>query len=192
MKLRLSAVGAVNGQFRLCGVRNYCFSTYLTILLFYYLTGIILSTNKCRAISIILPLAHRTKEIHLAIDHVFANQNCIECKTIIYSVYIRNLQLPNEKSIYRYESGNSVKSILGTSNLCWNTDQKEGAYKGQKIYDHNKAGLSDCERYDPKFEAQDMKSRINSSLQRSALNNISTVSKFARQESDYRDDEDSK
>ncbi len=44
-----------------------------------------------------------------------------------------------QSKLYRqYESGNDVKAILGTSHLCWRTDQKEGAYKGQKIYDHDK------------------------------------------------------
>ena len=28
-----------------------------------------------------------------------------------------------------YESGNAVKGILGTSNLCWDTTQKQGAYQ---------------------------------------------------------------
>ncbi len=44
-----------------------------------------------------------------------------------------------QSKLYRqYESGNDVKAILGTSHLCWRTDQKEGAYKGQKVYDHDK------------------------------------------------------
>lgn len=94
-----------------------------------------------------------------------------------------------QSKLYRmYESGNSVKSILGTSNLCWNTEQKEGAYQGQQIYDHIKAGLSQSDRYDPKYEAHDMKSKINSSLQRSALSNIARSNKLDND--DYRDEDD--
>eukprot|EP01035_Chromulina_nebulosa_P024171 gene24171-31417_t len=97
-----------------------------------------------------------------------------------------------QSKLYRmYESGNSVKSILGTSNLCWNTDQKEGAYQGQQIYDHIKAGLSQSDRYDPKYEAHDMKSKLNSSFQRSALSNIARSSnKLLQENDDYRDDDD--
>lgn len=41
-----------------------------------------------------------------------------------------------QSKLYRkYESGNDVKSLLGTSNLCWDPSQKQGAYQGQKIYD---------------------------------------------------------
>eukprot|EP01038_Epipyxis_sp_PR26KG_P017226 gene17226-23741_t len=44
-----------------------------------------------------------------------------------------------QSKLYRtHESGNNVKSILGQSNLCWNTEQTEGAYYGQKVYDHQK------------------------------------------------------
>lgn len=50
-----------------------------------------------------------------------------------------------QSKLYRqYESGNDVKDILGTSHLCWRTDQKEGAYKGQKIYDHEKNNTIKC------------------------------------------------
>lgn len=36
-----------------------------------------------------------------------------------------------------YESGNDMKNMLGMGNLVWKTNEKEGAYKGQKVYDHN-------------------------------------------------------
>lgn len=39
-----------------------------------------------------------------------------------------------------YESGNNVKDILGTSHLAWKTDQKEGAYRGHDVFDHNASG----------------------------------------------------
>lgn len=39
----------------------------------------------------------------------------------------------------RYESGNAVKELLGTGHLKWNENKKEGAYKGQKVYDHTTA-----------------------------------------------------
>jgi len=41
-----------------------------------------------------------------------------------------------QSKLYRkYESGNDVKSLLGTSNLCWDPSQTQGAYNGQKAYD---------------------------------------------------------
>ena len=43
-----------------------------------------------------------------------------------------------QSKLYReYESGNNVKDILGTPNLRWDTNKKEGAYKGHGLYDHN-------------------------------------------------------
>lgn len=43
-----------------------------------------------------------------------------------------------QSKLYRkYESGNDVKSILGSDNLCWDTEKLQGAYKGQRAYDHN-------------------------------------------------------
>ena len=42
-----------------------------------------------------------------------------------------------QSKLYRqYESGNGVKAILGCDHLCWKTNVKEGAYKGQRVYDH--------------------------------------------------------
>lgn len=43
------------------------------------------------------------------------------------------------KLFRQYESGNSIKSILGTPNLCWQTNTKEGAYAGQRVFDHEKS-----------------------------------------------------
>lgn len=44
-----------------------------------------------------------------------------------------------QSKLYRqYESGNSMKAIFGHDHLAWNTEQKEGAYAGQSLYDHNK------------------------------------------------------
>jgi hypothetical protein len=40
------------------------------------------------------------------------------------------------KLFRQYESGNDVKDILGTSNLKWKTEVKQGAYSG-KVFDHN-------------------------------------------------------
>jgi len=42
-----------------------------------------------------------------------------------------------QSKLYRqYESGNDVKGILGTENLQWRTDKKEGVYEGHTVYDH--------------------------------------------------------
>lgn len=42
-----------------------------------------------------------------------------------------------QSKLYRmHESGNDIKSILGTPHLCWDTRQKQGAYEGQAVYDH--------------------------------------------------------
>jgi hypothetical protein len=35
----------------------------------------------------------------------------------------------------QYESGNAVKSILGTDNLRWDVDRKEGVFQGHAVYD---------------------------------------------------------
>ena len=43
------------------------------------------------------------------------------------------------RRVVRYESGNSVKEILGTPNLVWETNRKQGAYEGQPIYDGERA-----------------------------------------------------
>lgn len=43
-----------------------------------------------------------------------------------------------QSKLYRmHESGNGVKGVLGMSNLCWDTEHAEGAYRGQKVFDHN-------------------------------------------------------
>jgi len=42
----------------------------------------------------------------------------------------------------RYESGNAVKELLGTGHLKWDESKKQGAYAGQKIYDHTRADHS--------------------------------------------------
>uniref|UniRef100_A0A7S4PQN2 Uncharacterized protein n=1 Tax=Guillardia theta TaxID=55529 RepID=A0A7S4PQN2_GUITH len=41
----------------------------------------------------------------------------------------------------RYESGNSIKDLLGQGSLKWDENRKQGAYSG-KVYDHNKADHS--------------------------------------------------
>jgi hypothetical protein len=35
----------------------------------------------------------------------------------------------------QYESGNAVKSILGTDNLRWDVERKEGVFQGHAVYD---------------------------------------------------------
>ena len=35
----------------------------------------------------------------------------------------------------QYESGNNVKSLLGTDHLRWDPDQKEGVFSGHAVYD---------------------------------------------------------
>ena len=35
----------------------------------------------------------------------------------------------------QYESGNAVKSILGTDNLRWDENKKEGVFAGHAVYD---------------------------------------------------------
>ena len=42
----------------------------------------------------------------------------------------------------RYESGNAVKELLGTGHLRWDENKKQGAYAGQKVYDHTRANHS--------------------------------------------------
>lgn len=41
------------------------------------------------------------------------------------------------KLFRQYESGNSVKDLLGTGHLQWDTTQKQGAYSGQPVYDYH-------------------------------------------------------
>ncbi|KAJ1485726.1 hypothetical protein T484DRAFT_1792436 [Baffinella frigidus] len=41
-----------------------------------------------------------------------------------------------QSKLYRqYESGNSMKDLMGHSSLAWNPNKKEGAYAGA-VYDH--------------------------------------------------------
>jgi hypothetical protein len=44
------------------------------------------------------------------------------------------------KYFRQYESGNGMKSLLGSSNLGWSTTEKEGAFKGQPVYDFDYCG----------------------------------------------------
>jgi len=47
-----------------------------------------------------------------------------------------------QSKLYRqYESGNSMKAIFGHDHLAWKTDEKEGAYAGQSLYDHAQDGF---------------------------------------------------
>lgn len=70
-----------------------------------------------------------------------------------------------QSKLYRqYESGNGVKDILGSSHLCWNENFKEGAYKGQRVFDHNAPTAGNFDQsIDPRYVAQDMKKSINNS-----------------------------
>lgn len=65
-----------------------------------------------------------------------------------------------QSKLYRtHESGNDVKSILGTDHLRWDTEHQEGAYKGQKVFDHNKPNSVTNEL---RARSSDMKQEINS------------------------------
>lgn len=65
-----------------------------------------------------------------------------------------------QSKLYRqHESGNDVKSILGTDHLRWDTEHQEGAYKGQKVFDHNKPNSVTNEM---RARSSDMKQEINS------------------------------
>jgi hypothetical protein len=59
-----------------------------------------------------------------------------------------------QSKLYRtHESGNDVKSILGTSHLCWDAEQQEGAYKGHKVFDHTKPNSVSNEMRAPSYES---------------------------------------
>jgi len=65
-----------------------------------------------------------------------------------------------QSRLYRqHESGNDVKSILGTDHLRWDTEHQEGAYKGQKVFDHNKPNSVSNEL---RAKSNEMKGNINS------------------------------
>ena len=65
-----------------------------------------------------------------------------------------------QSKLYRqHESGNDVKSILGTDHLRWDTEHQEGAYKGQKVFDHNKPNNVSNET---RARSSEMKANINS------------------------------
>ena len=44
-----------------------------------------------------------------------------------------------------YESGNNVKALLGTENLCWSTTKKEGVFDGHTVFDGRTKDTSDAE-----------------------------------------------
>ncbi|CAL1151255.1 unnamed protein product [Cladocopium goreaui] len=60
-----------------------------------------------------------------------------------------------------YESGNTMKALLGTPNLAWDTNKKQGAYHGHPIEDpytgapvrHSTGGLGRTEKTAPKVTA---------------------------------------
>jgi hypothetical protein len=59
-----------------------------------------------------------------------------------------------QSKLYRqYESGNDVKSILGSSHLAWNADETQGAYKGKKVYDHMAADPLGVQHVTEEFRA---------------------------------------
>lgn len=70
-----------------------------------------------------------------------------------------------QSKLYRqYESGNGVKDILGSSHLAWNANEKEGAYKGHKVYDHNRDnGPAGFNEYKRAQQGQDKKEYGNNS-----------------------------
>mmetsp|Transcript_33244 Transcript_33244/g.43819 ORF Transcript_33244/g.43819 Transcript_33244/m.43819 type:complete len:186 (+) Transcript_33244:210-767(+) len=77
-----------------------------------------------------------------------------------------------QSKLYRMqESGNNVKTILGSTNLCWDTNKVEGAYTGQQIYDHNEermvsGNLRSLETesridLDPRYQAHELKKNVS-------------------------------
>ena len=71
-----------------------------------------------------------------------------------------------QSSLFRqYESGNSVKGLLGTGRLQWDTNQKEGAYSGQPVgslFDH-RTGENSRVHDGGRFEAPRRSFETNSS-----------------------------
>jgi hypothetical protein len=62
-----------------------------------------------------------------------------------------------QSKLYRmYESGNGVKDVLGASHLAWDPNQKQGAYEGQAVYDHNAAPSYDSKRR-PSYEQDEVR-----------------------------------
>jgi hypothetical protein len=74
-----------------------------------------------------------------------------------------------QSKIFRQnESGNTMKGLLGTPNLCWNTNKKEGVYIGQPLYDY------DAEN---KIDRSSERVIVRPSQKQSSLNEINTLTK---------------
>jgi hypothetical protein len=87
--------------------------------------------------------------------------------------------------LYRtHESGNDVKSILGTSNLCWKTDELEGAYRGQKVFDHNQPNTVTNEM---RQRSREMRDDVNTSYKTAKDNMTSNyVSDWSTESTSYK------
>lgn len=45
-----------------------------------------------------------------------------------------------QSRLYREHcGGNAMKELMGQGNLKWDTSAQEGAYKGKKVFDHNRS-----------------------------------------------------
>lgn len=67
-----------------------------------------------------------------------------------------------QSKLYRtHESGNDIKSIMGTDHLRWDTEHQEGAYRGQKVFDHNKPNTVTNELRDRNDSRENLRDRAN-------------------------------
>jgi len=83
-----------------------------------------------------------------------------------------------QSKLYRmYESGNDVKSCLGSSHLSWDPNVKQGAYSGQPVYDHSKDGLTQGR--------QDSFGRNENHQNYSSKNNGKNSNSYGRQDEEY-------
>ena len=53
------------------------------------------------------------------------------------------------KLFRQYESGNAVKGLLGTPNLQWDVNKKEGAYQGHGVWDARENAPLPQHKYQP-------------------------------------------
>lgn len=87
-----------------------------------------------------------------------------------------------QSMLYRkHESGNDVKSILGTTNLCWDQNHQEGAYAGREVFDHTKPNPFSSQN--PKNRGNELKDYVNSSYNKSTQGNV--TQDYSRESDSY-------
>lgn len=76
-----------------------------------------------------------------------------------------------QSKLYRtHESGNNMKSLLGTSHLSWDENRQQGAYQGRPVFDHNRDNGAQRSGAYQRHRAMEQDSYSNSTYETTASN----------------------